>query len=60
MKHIISMAGLAAFVAIAVQAQVQPVLQISFDSDFNGIGSAGPVTGSLLAKPELAPGKFGQ
>jgi hypothetical protein len=42
------------------RAQVQPVLVLSFDKDFNGAGPRGPIAATLVGKPELAPGKFGQ
>ena len=42
------------------RAQVQPVLTVSFDKDFDGTGKAGRVKGMPEGNPVLVPGKFGQ
>ena len=42
-------------------AQVQPVLTLSFDKDFNGVGSRGTtIRGTPVGKPVLVDGRFGK
>jgi hypothetical protein len=45
---------------LAAMAQTQPTLKISFDDGFDAVGPNGPVVGTPVGKPELAPGKFGR
>ena len=47
--------------AFQVSAEIKPVLTITFDKDFNAVdANGGIVAGTVVDKPELAPGKTGQ
>lgn len=46
--------------ASLARSQPQPVITISFDHDLDGVTAAGPLVGTPVGKPVLAPGKTGQ
>jgi hypothetical protein len=55
----LSVTVLAVWTSVAA-AQVQPVLTLSFDKDFNGVGPRGTtIPGTPAGKPVLVGGKFG-
>ena len=58
-RYVAFTAGLI-LVASSGHAQTAPVLTVSFDKDFGAVGKDGPVTGTAVGDPVLAPGKFGQ
>ena len=60
MRHSVILVMLMASTASIGLAQVQPVLTVSFDKGFDGVGRAGLVKGTLVGNPVLVPGKFGQ
>ena len=63
MKRAVTMCVMIVLVgfAIPVLAEVKPVLNITFDKDFNATDANGEtVAGMVVDKPELVPGKNGQ
>ena len=47
-------------VTLPAFGQTQPVMTISFDDGFDGVGRDGAVAGAQEGNPELAPGRVGQ
>ncbi len=45
--------------ASCASAQLKPVLRISYDNGFDGVGIKGTVVGTAVGKPELVPGRSG-
>jgi hypothetical protein len=53
-------ATLLGVLCVSLQAQVRPVLSISFDEGFGGTGPAGPLAAEVEGRPELVPGRTGR